>query len=136
MKPALEFLYSQKYFDGKVADAAKSFAREAVEFAIKKIEKVQSRFDHVKELVIEQLKKVKIVAGIHEDLMKVEKIEEIYDELKLKGHENYTIMYLEIAKYNRKLKLEPKESWRRKLNEKSSEFNVKYFVEENILCEY
>jgi hypothetical protein len=134
MKPAYEFLNSRKYFDAKISEAAKSFAREAVEFAIKKIKKGQNRNETAKELIIERLKKTEIIAGIHEDLLKVEKVEEFYDELELKGDESYTKTYLDILKYNKKLELEPKESWKRNLNEKSFEFNVKYYAEENILC--
>jgi hypothetical protein len=131
MGPALKFLYSQNYFDVKIVEEAKSFAREAVEFAIKKIE-AQNGNETVKEILIERLNQIEIVAGIPEDLMKVE---EIYDELKLKSDESYVKTYLEVDKYLKKLELEPKESWRRKLNENCSNFNVKYFEEENILSD-
>jgi hypothetical protein len=119
MRPAFEFLYSRKYFDTKISETAKSFAREAVEFAIKKIKEGKNGNETAKELMIERLKETEIIAGIHEDLLKVEKVEDFYDELELKGDESYTKTYLKILKHNKKLNLEPKGSWKRNLNEKS-----------------
>jgi hypothetical protein len=133
MRPALEFLYARKYFDEKIAKAATKFAKEAVEFAIKKIQD-QNGNQIDREKLIQRFKEIQIIVGVPEDLLKVEKVEDLYEELELNIDENYIKTNLEIMRYNQKLENEPKESWRRILNEKSYNVDVKYLVDKNILC--
>jgi hypothetical protein len=134
MKPALEFLYASRFYDKEIVKSVEKLASEAIEFVIQKIENDESLDETIKEEAIEYLREINIEAGVPRELLNDKKLDEFYDELQLKSDKNYVKTFFETQKYSGKIKLEPKKSWRRKENEKTTNFGVKYYSDGNLLC--
>lgn len=137
LRPVVEFTYSQsqRYRNEDVERSANVFATDAVNFAIEKISLGTELVDNIKHDVIDRLKSVRIILGFPEEISSSRKIEEFYNELKLKGNETYFESCREFHKHHQKLENEPHESWRRKLDEMTFKTEVEYFSNDNYLCE-
>jgi hypothetical protein len=134
MKPALELLYARNYRNKETEKSAEVFAREAVEEFINLVGESNLNYFH-KLVVAERLRSIKFVFGAPEEVFSAEGLELFYDELDLNGDEKYFETLNEILKHHRKLGNEPKQNWRRKLDEITLTYDVEYFPDDNFLRE-
>jgi hypothetical protein len=136
MPSAVESLYAQKYRDESVEKAAKVFTNEAVEYFVKFLKNKTEFLAQYREEAVNRLKSLKLLFGPSEEISNEIKLEEFYKELPLNGQENIVASYFEMCKFHRKVENELGNDFKWKLEEMSVEEDVKYFVTENILCEF
>ena len=133
--PALQALYAVRYFDNKVHEAAKNFTKEAVKDVIAELKNRDIHDDAIEELV-EKLESIHYNIGYTDKVLNLQKIEEFYKDLKLIGDEEIVETFLKIENYDRKISNDPESNWKRKLKSKTSEVEIKYFTDDNILCKF
>ncbi|KAG5667502.1 hypothetical protein PVAND_015481 [Polypedilum vanderplanki] len=86
--------------------------------------------------VLFKLKNLKILISLPKSIFPISKLEEFYKNLNLTGKENFMKSLWEIQKHHRKLRNEPKSSWRRQIDQIVEIYPkfVKYNIEDgNVL---
>jgi hypothetical protein len=128
MLPALLLMYEQRQpeWDRTLGDFDRDMLDERVDIAGSYVRFYQEAIDEFKrrlkeddiDLPVEvladvlfQLKKMKVVASL-KSLFSIEQLDEFYSELNLKGDENFLPSVWEIERNRRKIRKEPKSSWR------------------------
>jgi hypothetical protein len=135
MQPTLIFMHNKRYRDEELVEMTRNFIKEAVEEA-------RVRFTAGNELplevsvnVLRRLKNLKILISL-EDFGE-EKLTEFYRDLKLQGDEGFLETFLEIKKFNVRVRNEKESSWRKKIEELVQLHRISYEIEKgNVLCEY
>lgn len=134
--PALQVLYAAKYLSLETQLSVINFTKEAIEDFMTSA-KTMNNFSQTVELDLTQkLNKIEFLIGFPNESFDNEKIEELYKELDLNGTEGSVETYLKIYKYNHKINNHPLSNWKKKLSDRSSEFSVKYYIDDNIICEF
>ena len=133
--PAVEAIYAVRYFNKKVQDSTKELVKEVVQDLIAEVNKINFT-DEVKQDLVEKLNAIKYVIGYPEEILDLRKIEEFYNELNLNGTEGIVESFLKIGGYDWKILNNLKSNWKKKLIELIYTDNIKYYSDDNILCEY
>ncbi|KAG5669474.1 hypothetical protein PVAND_017361 [Polypedilum vanderplanki] len=154
LQPALLVMYEQRRaiwdrtlgdFDRDLSDeridivgSAEKMITEAVDVFKKNFLKETSGklSIEVSAEILFKLKSLKILIGLQKSIFPISKLEEFYKNLNLTGNENFMKSYWEIDRHHRRLKNEPKTSWRRQIDQvvDTGDFWAKYSVEDgNIL---
>lgn len=135
MRPGLEFTYLQSYEDQKYRKSMEIFARQTIEFAVKKLKATNRWEEKILQDVVKRLEAIKLVVGYPDEFLDPKAIDEIYSGIKIGIERNYAKMYREMYKNYYALLREPT-SERRKLKElASAEYHsFKYSAEDNIMC--
>lgn len=136
MSFALDFLYLRKSKNKKLKTSLERFARENVDFAIKKIKSSSQLNKQVLQDVIERLEKVKIIAGYPEEILDPKRIEEIYAELNFNDELSYARITNDIYQHFERLSREPIDSQIGKLVQlrPNQGDRFKYSPYEDVLC--
>lgn len=115
--------------------SAEEFTKEVVGDLIAEVKELNFN-DDAKQDVLEKLNTIQYIIGYPEEILNLRKIEEFYGELELNGTEGIVETYLTIIKYTQMIQNNPKSNWKRKLIELALRYNIKYYTDENKLCEY
>ena len=109
------------------------FAREAVNDMIAEL-KIDKKLDKtILDDVVRKLKKVVILPGGREEIFNDSKLEEIYEELELKGNEHILETSIKLKKYAEKLDGESKRGWFYRAYKLSKFNDIKYFPVSDLL---
>lgn len=131
--PGLLGVYATKFYKKETQEAAESLIKEAVSDVGAEISKADDLDEDIKADAISRLQNVFIVAGYPEEITNAAKIEEMYRDIDLNGHDNILKTTISMIKYNHKLDNEPKTSWMSNVNQLTRLNNMKYLTEENVL---
>lgn len=131
--PVLVSLYAKTYMKNEGFEDIEDFVREAVNDIIAEVKTDKKLDKTILDDVVRKLKKVVILSGGREEIFDDSKIEEIYEELELKGNEHILETSIKLKKYAEKLDGESKRGWFYRAY-KLSKFNViKYFSVSDLL---
>lgn len=134
MRPAVAFIYLERYRDEKIVESAKVFVREAINFALSNVINGTELKNTVKFDVMRRLTSMRIIIGFPEEILSSQKNEEFYDELSLSGNESYFEACREFHKHHHKLENERKKTYRRRLDEITLKSEVEFIAQDNVLC--
>ncbi|KAG5669536.1 hypothetical protein PVAND_017423 [Polypedilum vanderplanki] len=155
MQPALLVMYEQyrSIWDRSLGDFDRDLMDERIDIVGNAKKLIQEAVDEFKKRfltesaplmpfkiavdVLFKMKNLKILIGLPNSIFPISKLEEFYKNLNLTGNENFMESYWEIEKHHRRLRNEPKTSWRRQIDQvvDTGDFWAKYSVEDgNILC--
>lgn len=134
--PALQVLYAAKYFSLETQLSVINFTKEAIGDFITNAKAMNNFSDDVQQDLIQKLNKIEFLIGFPQESFDHAKIEDFYKDLDLNGTEGSVETYLKIYKFNHKINNYPLNSWKKKLSDRSSEFHIKYYTDENIICEF
>lgn len=112
MGPAFEALMAKKFYDKSIQDSAKALIVEAINDVTNAIQESKD-FEIDKNVlqVVERMKSINLSVMFPNEVLDLQKIEEIYDELNIDGSESLVKMFIELNKHGRKLALEKGSSW-------------------------
>lgn len=135
MAPAMQSLFSRKYFQRDVQKSAENFATEAIEDILYEIQfnlhmNVAAKLD-----LLNKMKDMKVIAGFPRFIMRANEIEEFYDGMNVDGSEELLQTYINIITYNRKIHNEPRFSWKTEKEALVTNTQIKYISSTNSLCE-
>lgn len=136
LRPALELLFSRRYHDDDIETSARSLTRKAVETCINIIAQQAALPLKVVIDLVAKLDKTKIVIGFTESFLSLAELEKFYNELSLRGDENYITTWHNMLRHQQKIDNEPSESWRREVNDWAKSAYIKLDATANILCEF
>lgn len=128
--PGLVGIYARKFFKQQTHDEAERFIREAVNDVVEELSKADDLDDMIKSDVIAKLQSVFIVAGYPNETVDESKLQEMYDEIELKGNEGIVEASITLIDYNSKLDNEL--NWMSSVNQLTHN-NLKYLTKENVL---
>lgn len=150
MRPAFYAMYEMKRpsFDYESGDfdrrtsGSENIVRSAEKFVGEAMLEARKRFVMNSELplsisvdILSKIKSLKIVVGVTNKTLRIDQLEEFYDELKLEGDENFFKSVLEMEKFHIKLINEASGSKRRRIDEMVKTPWMKYDISEgNLLC--
>lgn len=150
MRPAFYAMYEMKRpsFDYESGDfdrrtsGSENIVRSAEKFVGEAMLEARKRFVMNSELplsisvdILSKIKNLKIIVGVTNKTLRIDQLEEFYDELKLEGDENFFKSVLEMEKFHRKLINEASGSRRRRIDEMVKTPWMKYDIAEgNLLC--
>ena len=132
--PALQALYAERYFNKEVQESALDFIKEVVRDIIGEVKNLDINED-AKLDVVKKLNTAHYIIGYPEEVLDLEKIKKFYDKLELNGTEGIVETYLKIESFNENIKNRPKSNWKKKLIEWSLQQEIKYYTDDNIICE-
>ncbi|KAG5669415.1 hypothetical protein PVAND_017302 [Polypedilum vanderplanki] len=154
MQPALLVMYEQyrSIWDRTLGDFDRDLMDERVDIVGNAKQLIQEAVDEFKRRfltggaifmpfkiavdVLFKLKNLKIFISLPKSIFSISKLEEFYENLNLNGNENFMESYWKIEKHHRRLRNEPKTSWRRQIDQvvETNKKLLKYSVEDgNIL---
>lgn len=134
IRPAMEALFASKYFDPIAQQAAKEMTQEAVNDILKDLRINTILSKTLGNDLIERLQNITLIIGYCDEVLNISLIDEIYEELGLRGNESFVITELHLKKHNRKMISEKRTSLIRRLDTLSKEYKVALYIDENILC--
>ena len=118
--------------DDKFEDV-EEFAREAVNDVITEMKTDKKLDKTILDDVVRKLKKVVILPGGRKEIFDDSKLEEIYEELELKGDEHILETSIKLKKYAEKLDGESKRGWFYRAYKLSKFNNIQYFPVSDLL---
>ncbi|KAG5666887.1 hypothetical protein PVAND_014894 [Polypedilum vanderplanki] len=131
IQPALIFMHNEKYKKQNLIDKARNFVEEAVNEAKKKFIKGNLPLEISSE-ILKKLSNLKIFISLEN--FKEENLTDYYEDLNLKGNEKFLETFLEVKKFNLKIKNEISSNKRRKLEELLQNQRITYEIKNgNIL---
>ncbi|KAG5685161.1 hypothetical protein PVAND_014353 [Polypedilum vanderplanki] len=149
MEPALLVMHEQKReiwdrtlgdFDRDSIDERIDIVGSAEKFILEAVDEFKRRFltegasklsTEISADVVFKLKNIKILIGLPKSVFSISKLEEFYKNLNLTGNENFMKSLWEIQRHHRKLRNEPKNNWRRQIEQivEIKEY-YKYYVDD------
>ena len=132
--PAVQALCAAKYFRKEILNPVSVLIKEVVKDFMTNMFTVNNFSDEIKKDIINRLNKTDYLIGYPQEALNLQKIEEFYEELNLDGTEGSVETYIEIYRFGHKIENIPSNHWKKKLSDRSFEFNVKYYSDDNILC--
>ncbi|KAL7023980.1 hypothetical protein ACKWTF_012861 [Chironomus riparius] len=133
LSPVLVSLYTKVYMKNENLKDVEDFVREAVNDVIAEL-KIDKKLDKtILDDVVRKLKKVVILLGGREEIFDESKLEEIYEELELKGNEHILNTSIKLKKYAEKLDGESKRGWFYRAYKLSKFNDIKYFPVSDLL---
>lgn len=157
MQPALLVMYEQKreIWDRTLGDFDRDLDDERIDIVGSAKKLIQEAVDEFKTNFLEnkikyfpiqdaaeilmKLKNLKILIGLPKSIFPISKLEEFYKNLNLTGNENFMESIWEIQKHHRKIRNEPKSSWKRQIDEvvTTEPLFIKYSIDNgNFLCKF
>lgn len=135
MRPALEVMNAEKFYDKTVQKSATELVQMAITDAIEDISENIKLSNETKDKLTRKLKSIKLWVMHPEDILNSSKIEALYNELAIVKSDSLTDLTRSISRHNRKLLLQPHDSWMRTLITVIEFQSPAYFPELNILSE-
>lgn len=132
--PALQALYAAKYFSLETQQSVINFTKEVVGDFMTNMNTINNFSEDLKQDLKEKLNKIEYLVGYPKEALNLQRIEEFYEELDLDGTEGSVETYLKIHQFSHKMNNNPLNNWKKKLNDRSFEYHVKYYTDDNILC--
>lgn len=121
-----------------IPKSAENFVREAVDDFKVRFMKGNNFKLSVAIDVLNKIKDLKIVVSLPSTVFPIEKLDEFYEDLNLRGDENFLQSIWEINKNFRKIINEPRNSWRRQIDRmvyaQSNDWMTYNILDGNILC--
>lgn len=134
--PAIQALYAAQYFRKETMVPVTNFTKEIVEDFMANMMTINNFSEEVKNDLKDKLKKTEYLIGYPHEAFDLQEIEEFYEELDLNGTEGSVETFIKIYRFDHKMNNNPSNNWKKKLSDRSIEFNVKYYSDDNILCEF
>lgn len=135
MRPAMEALAAQKYFDVNTKRAATELVKEAVADVITEIKKAEelNENEDVRKKIIQKLENLNLSVMYQDEILIQQKIENIYEELSIDGSEPLLDMLIAMSKHHQKLMVESNSGWMKRVEKFTQSFRITYFLDENAL---
>lgn len=111
-------------FNRDIHDERSQILTSAEKFSQEAIDELKQRFTYETDLkpsiaidVLDKLKNLKIVVSLTEKYLSFDQLDDFYKELNLNGSENFLKSVWELDNHHMKVLNEPRDNWRRKIDE-------------------